>query len=423
MGAVGPTQILVSSTAASGCSTSRATPVRPRRHRLRLLGTRCATAWSRPTPGWSTTASPSAGSSPAINTENTEQPGHARRQRRARRSPHEPASRSSSSTRPDPPPWAAALRRLPAAGRRCERDLHRRQRIHQQQRPFSGTNRLRDPEVERALSARADRRDRLSEPSTAPLDRARTARSRRPTWIRTSPRATSSGPTTARSADSTSCASPTRAGPLASTTTPMMITIPDDRAQPLPVPAQGTTGGLDALDDRLFEAMIAEGPDGSDNALDGPQHPGQLERGGEARAAIATPSRWYQLGNLDTIRRPWSSRARSSTRPLPTRASSGCPSIAMNGQGHASLNTSTAGIGRRAEVASSGRLCERSARARPRPSTSIQSSNTATTSDRPLPAAGATTRRRSSIPPTTRPSGRSRSTPRPRTSGASGSSS
>ena len=32
------------------------------------------------------------------------------------------------------------------------------------------------------------------------------------------------------------------------------------------------------------------------------------------------------------------------------------PSIAMNGQGHASLNASTAGNGRRAEVAGSGRL-------------------------------------------------------------------
>ena len=36
-------------------------------------------------------------------------------------------------------------------------------------------------------------------------------------------------------------------------------------AQPLPVPAQGTTGGLDALDDRFFEAMVAKGPDGADS--------------------------------------------------------------------------------------------------------------------------------------------------------------
>ncbi len=45
---------------------------------------------------------------------------------------------------------AAALRRLPAAGRRCERDLHRRQRIHQQQRLVHGDEPLRDPEIERA---------------------------------------------------------------------------------------------------------------------------------------------------------------------------------------------------------------------------------------------------------------------------------
>ena len=45
--------------------------------------------------------------------------------------------------------------------------------------------------------------------------------------------------------------------------TDMALTVPST-STPLAVPAQGTTGGLDPLDDRLFEAMVARGPDGSD---------------------------------------------------------------------------------------------------------------------------------------------------------------
>ena len=204
------------------------------------------------------------------------------------------------------------------------------------------------------------------------------------------------------------------------TTTPMMITIPAT-AQPLPVPAQGTTGGLDALDDRFFEAMIAEGPDGSDSLWTA--HNIRVNSSGVGSASgDRDASRWYQLGNLGS-----NPPALIQSGTLFDTAASNprffwMPSIAMNGQGHASLNTSTAGIGRRAEVAGSGRLAA-IRRARPRPSTRSSRATTATTSDRPLPAGGATTRRRWSIPPTTRPSGRSRSTPRPRTSGASGSSS
>ena len=59
-------------------------------------------------------------------------------------------------------------------------------------------------------------------------------------------------------------------------------------AQPLSVPAQGAAGGIDALDDRFFEAMVAEGPDGDRLALDRAQHPRQLERG---RARRRRPGR------------------------------------------------------------------------------------------------------------------------------------
>jgi hypothetical protein len=138
------------------------------------------------------------------------------------------------------------------------------------------------------------------------------------------------------------------------TTTPLMVTIPAT-AQPLPVPAGGTTGGLDALDDRLFEAMIARGPDGSDSLWTA--HNIRVNSSGAGSGSgDRDGARWYQLGNL-------------SSDP-PTLIQSGTlfdtaasnprffwiPSIAANGQGHASLNASTAGNGHHAEVAGSGRL-------------------------------------------------------------------
>ena len=123
---------------------------------------------------------------------------------------------------------------------------------------------------------------------------------------------------------------------------------------PFSVPAQGTIGGLDALDDRLFEAMIGRGPDGNDtlwtahnlrmNAL------GQSNSSGDRVGA-----RWYQLGSLNT-----SPSLVQSGQLIDPAASNPrqfwIPSIAMNGQGHASLNASTAGTGRFAQIALSGRL-------------------------------------------------------------------
>jgi Bacterial Ig-like domain len=133
----------------------------------------------------------------------------------------------------------------------------------------------------------------------------------------------------------------------------LVVTIPAT-AQPLPVPAQGTTGGLDALDDRFFEAMIAKGPDGSDSLWT--SHNIRVNSSGVGSASgDRDGARWYQLGGLATT----PSLTQSGTL-FDTAASNPrffwMPSIAMNGQGHASLNSSTAGNGRRAEVAGSGRL-------------------------------------------------------------------
>ena len=140
----------------------------------------------------------------------------------------------------------------------------------------------------------------------------------------------------------------------------LVIPIPAT-AQPLPVPAQGTTGGLDALDDRFFEAMVAKGPDGADSLWTA-HNIGVNASGVGTSSGDRDAARWYQLGDLET--------------DPPTLTQSGTlfdttgsnprffwmPSIAMNGQGHASLNASTAGNGRRAEVAGIGSARDRSPR-------------------------------------------------------------
>ena len=125
-------------------------------------------------------------------------------------------------------------------------------------------------------------------------------------------------------------------------------------AQPLSVPAQGAVGGIDALDDRFFEAMVGRGPGGSDTLWTAHNirvnSSGVGAAGGDRDAA-----RWYQVGTLNTT----PSLIQSGTL-FDTAASNPrffwMPSIAMSGQGHASLNTSAAGVGRSPEIASSGRL-------------------------------------------------------------------
>jgi Big-like domain-containing protein len=144
---------------------------------------------------------------------------------------------------------------------------------------------------------------------------------------------------------------------------------------PLNAPAQGTHTTLDALDDRLFEAMIARGPDGTDTLWTA--HNISVNQGGVATAS-STPGardadRWYQLGNLA------STPAVLQSGTLFDPASSNprffwMPSIAMNGQGHASLNSSSAGVGRFAEVVASGHLSTDAPNTTQSPDT-VQSSN------------------------------------------------
>ena len=136
-------------------------------------------------------------------------------------------------------------------------------------------------------------------------------------------------------------------------TTGLSIALPST-AQPLPVPALGANGGIDALDDRFFEAMVARGPNGGDSLWTA--HNIRVNSSGVGTGSgDRDASRWYQVGNLNTT----PSLIQSGTM-FDTAGSNPrffwMPSIAMNGQAHASLNMSTAGVGRSAEIASSGRL-------------------------------------------------------------------
>jgi Bacterial Ig-like domain len=129
-------------------------------------------------------------------------------------------------------------------------------------------------------------------------------------------------------------------------------------AAPLEVPAQGTPGGLDALDDRLFEAMIGTAPDGTVSLWTA--HNIRMNAAGIGSAAgDRDGARWYQIGNLDTsptLAAPFGQSGQVFDTAPNNPAFYWMPSIAMNGQGHASINMSTAGPGRFAQVASSGRL-------------------------------------------------------------------
>ncbi|MDX6616829.1 MAG: hypothetical protein QOD60_1920 [Solirubrobacterales bacterium] len=122
---------------------------------------------------------------------------------------------------------------------------------------------------------------------------------------------------------------------------------------PISVP-QGTHGSLDALDDRLFGAMIARDPGGNLSLWTAHNiRVGTTGVGGSGGNRDA--DRWYQLGNLSatpTLTQSGTLFDSAASNPR----SFWIPSIAANGQGHASLNSSTAGSGLFASVASSGHL-------------------------------------------------------------------
>jgi len=133
----------------------------------------------------------------------------------------------------------------------------------------------------------------------------------------------------------------------------LMITVPAT-AQPLNVPALGTHNTLDALDDRLYEAMVGRAPDGTLSLWTA--HNIAVNSSGVGTASgDRDGARWYQLGTLDATPTLTQSGTLFDSAALSPRFF-WMPSIAMNGQGNASLNTSVAGTTEHAEIAASGHL-------------------------------------------------------------------
>jgi hypothetical protein len=133
----------------------------------------------------------------------------------------------------------------------------------------------------------------------------------------------------------------------------LIVAVPTT-AEPLKVPAQGSPHPLDSLDDRLFEAMVGRAPDGSLSLWTA--HNIRVNSSGVGSSTgDRDGSRWYQLGTLSTTPTLLQSGTLFDTA-APNPRNFWIPSIAMNGQGSASLNTSVAGSAEHAEIAGSGHL-------------------------------------------------------------------
>jgi len=132
----------------------------------------------------------------------------------------------------------------------------------------------------------------------------------------------------------------------------LVVPVPST-STPLAVP-QGNSGTLDAIDDRLFEAMIARNPGGGLSLWTA--HSINVNTSGVGVAGgTRDADRWYEIANLPstpTLTQSGTLFDSAATNPRFFFM----PSIAANGQGHASLNSSMAGPGRFAEVAATAHL-------------------------------------------------------------------
>lgn len=121
------------------------------------------------------------------------------------------------------------------------------------------------------------------------------------------------------------------------------------------VPALGTSSGLDAIDDRIFNAQIHSNKLTSASALWTAHNIEVNSSGVAASGGGRDGSRWYEIGSLTTT---------------PTVVQSGTvydsaasnprfywmPSVAMSGQGHMALGASFASVADYAGIAVTGRL-------------------------------------------------------------------
>jgi hypothetical protein len=122
---------------------------------------------------------------------------------------------------------------------------------------------------------------------------------------------------------------------------------------PLTVPHLGNTGGaageLDALDDRLFDAKLRGGHIWTAHNI------GVTSTGVGSAAGDRNGSRWYEIdvtGGSPSLVQSGTLFDSAASNPL----FYWIPSIAVSGQGHAAIGTSTSGAAARANAATAGRL-------------------------------------------------------------------
>ena len=218
-----------------------------------------------------------------------------------------------------------SVRRLsPARGGR-ERDLHRGQRVHLEQRLVHGHKRLCDPQVERPRY-RADRGHRLPQPRLTAPGRGRTPRSPPRTWTRMSERATSSGPTTSCSTGSTFAGSSNPGGTPSISGEPQRHgSVDHGGAAPRTGPGDPESRARPARRPPL-RGDDRQGSRRQRLALDRPQHPHELER---RRVRQRRPRRLPLVSDrqpgLVAEPDPVRDSVFDTTPPQSSRTSTGCP--------------------------------------------------------------------------------------------------
>jgi hypothetical protein len=143
-------------------------------------------------------------------------------------------------------------------------------------------------------------------------------------------------------------------GPTSTISANVNVTVPDT-ALPQSVPTQGTSFPLDSLDDRLFAARIGINRLTGDRSLWTAHNilvdaTGVGTTGGDRDGA-----RWYEIRNLTST--PLLVQSGTLFDPAPSDPRFFfIPTVAMSGQGHAAIGSSTSGTVHYADVAVAGRL-------------------------------------------------------------------
>jgi len=135
----------------------------------------------------------------------------------------------------------------------------------------------------------------------------------------------------------------------------LLVTVPST-VFPLPngSPAQGSTQGLSAIDDRLFDATIHRNKITGAISLWTAHNIQTTNAGVASNSGGRNSSRWYELGNLTGTPSLTQSGTLFSNAATPDNYF--IPTVMMSGQGHMALGCTVSATNRFASVACAGRL-------------------------------------------------------------------